>query len=269
MVAGLGDGPSGIIDSHAHVASGFSPWRSGSVPADIVSTAAELGIGRSIVSSLGVDAMLENPTADELVLANEAAWAAVIAHPELAGMVLCSGEHSRMSLDLMNRYITDGPFVGIKLWIATRVSDPRVDAIAERAAELGVPVLAHAWHKRVQEFQNESTPTDVATAAARHPETTFIMAHLGGAGQRGVDEVAGLDNVVVDTSGGDPAPGLLEYAVSALGPGRVIFGSDVPVRDPLTALAKVHSAKLDAATRQRILRDNAARVFTRLHSTEG
>lgn len=259
----------GMIDSHAHVASGFSPWRSDSVAADVVSTAADLGVVRSLVSALGAHAALENPSVDELVSANEATLAAVRTHPELAGMVLCSGEHPRASLALLDEHVANGPFVGIKLWIATRVSDRRVDTILCRAADLGVPVLAHAWHKRVPEFRDESTPLDVATAAARHPGTMFVMAHLGGAGRRGVDEIADQENVVVDTSGGDPAPGLLEYAVATLGPHRVLFGTDVPVRDPLTALSKVQAADIDRSAREAVLRDNAIRVFARLQHGGG
>ena len=53
----------------------------------------------------------------------------------------------------------------------------------------------------------------MADLAGRHPGVTIIMAHLSGAGVRGVLDVLPCKNVCIDTSGGQPLAGLVEYAV--------------------------------------------------------
>jgi hypothetical protein len=85
----------------------------------------------------------------------------------------------------------------------------------------------------------------------------IIMAHLTGCGVRGVLAVKDCPNVVVDTSGAAPEAGLVEYAVAQLGAGRVLYGSDAPVRDFAVAIARITGSRLDARTQRMILHDNA------------
>ncbi len=89
------------------------------------------------------------------------------------------------------------------------------------------------------------------------------MAHLTGCGVRGVQAVKPCQNVVVDTSGAAPEAGIVEFAVEQLGAERVLYGSDVPIRDFGVALARITGSRLDAATQRKILYDNA-RALLRL-----
>jgi len=254
-----------VIDAHAHLGSGFAPWRTDDVAADLVATSAEVGIGHTLVSTLGTESLLDHPSPDELRAANRITAAAVDRFPDaLSGVVYLSPEHPQASLDELNRHVADGPFVGVKLWIAMRANDIRLDPLAARISELGVPVLQHAWYKAVGGFPDESTPADVAELARRHPGLLIQMAHLGGAGRRGVADIAPYPNIVVDTSGGDPVLGEVDHAVAELGADRVVFGSDAPIRDPATALSKVLGADLSEEDCQRVLHGNAARLYRRL-----
>jgi predicted TIM-barrel fold metal-dependent hydrolase len=257
-----------VIDAHTHLGSGFQPWRTDDLAADFVATSAEAGISRSLVSTLGTHSLLAHPTPDELRAANEITAAAVARFPHaLAGVVYLSPEHPAASLDELNRYVADGSFVGVKLWIAMRASDSRLDRLAERITELQVPVLQHAWYKTVDGTPDESTPADVASLARRHPELQIQMAHLGGAGKRGVADIGPYPNIVVDTSGGDPVLGEVDHAVAELGAERVIFGSDAPIRDPATSLSKVFGSRLSERERGLVLRENALRIYRRLGAT--
>jgi uncharacterized protein len=253
-----------IIDAHVHLGSGFAPWRTDDLAADLVATSAEVGIGRSLVSTLGERSLLSHPDPDELRAANRITAAAVARFPSLAGVVYLSPEYPTESLDELNRYVADGPFVGVKLWIAMRANDPRLDPLVARMAELEVPLLQHAWYKTVDGTPDESTPADVAVLAARHPSLRIQMAHLGGAGRRGVADIKPYPNIVVDTSGGDPVLGEVDHAVAELGAERVLFGSDAPIRDPATALSKVLGSGLSPAERRMVLSENAVRVYGRL-----
>lgn len=254
-----------MIDAHGHLGGGLTAWRSADLAADLVATAAELGIERTLVSTLGTTSLLEHPSPDELRAANAITAAAVARFPEaLGGLVYLSPEHPRASLDELARHVVDGPFVGAKLWIAVRAGDRRMDVLAARLTELGIPLLQHAWYKVVDGMADESNPADVAELGRRHPGLTIQMAHLGGAGKRGVADIAPYPNIVVDTSGGDPVLGEVAHAVAELGAERVVFGSDVPIRDPATALAKVTSADLTEEQRSLVLRGNALRLYRRL-----
>ena len=97
--------------------------------------------------------------------------------------------------------------------------------------------------------------------ARRFPDVRIIMAHLTGDGIRGVLAVKHCENVVVDTSGAAPEAGIVEFAVEQLGDKRIVYGSDVPIRDFAVALARVTGSRLTAKQKQRILFENARELL--------
>jgi hypothetical protein len=131
-----------------------------------------------------------------------------------------------------------------------------------KVAELGVPVLHHATYNALgPAAPHESTPADVADLASRFPAVPLIMAHLGHTRVKGLAEIAPHRNVLVDTSGSQPARGLLEEAVRRLGARRVVFGTDLPIRDYASTLGRIYEAPLTDRQRQLILGGNAARLL--------
>jgi len=111
--------------------------------------------------------------------------------------------------------------------------------------------------------------------AERHPDTTFIMAHVAGIFQngnypyfpnlRGLEEtaLAGLPNVYVDTAHYlmYVYPGVIERMVELAGPEHLVFGTDVPLQGPLQmrfAIEAVRAAGIPADAKERILCRNAA-----------
>ena len=163
--------------------------------------------------------------------------------------------------DELTRSVAEGPLVGIKLWHAVNCRDARLDPIMERAAELGVPVLHHAWYKSGGLSENESSPADVADLGRRFPEVTLVMAHLSGSGCRGVADIKPYPNISVDTCGSQPEHGFVEYAVEQLGAERVVFGSDAPGRDFSCQLGRVQGADITEEQRRAILTENGARLL--------
>jgi predicted TIM-barrel fold metal-dependent hydrolase len=169
--------------------------------------------------------------------------------------------HPDESLAELDRCVGKEGMVGVKLWVAVLASDRRVRGIAEKAVALDVPVLQHVWIKAGGNSPGESTPDDVAALARAVPHCRLIMGHLNGGGLKGIEAVADLPGVSVETGGSDPETGIVEAAVRRLGTRRVIFGSDVTGRHFGTQLAKVTGAGLSIKAQRRILWDNLARLL--------
>ena len=70
-----------------------------------------------------------------------------------------------------------------------------------------------------------------------------------------------MPNVWVDTSGAYPIDGILEYAVEHLGAERVLYGSDIPIRESRVKIGHVLGARISAADKNKILYDNAAKLL--------
>jgi len=232
--------------------------------ADMVARALAHGIERQCISSLGNRGYTPDPTVEEVRKANDHVLEAMAAHPgHLIGFCYVNPRHGQDAVAEIERCVVRGGMAGIKLWVACKASDPLVDPVLDRAAELGIPVLQHAWNKTVGQMEHESTPADVAEMGRRHPRVPIVMAHLMGAGYRGILEIAPVPNVHVDTSGGDPEAGVVEYAVKALGAERVLFGSDAPGRSYGVQLGKVLGADLTPGQRDLLLGGNAERILGR------
>ncbi len=230
----------------------------------VLAVAARAGVDEVVllgaVGQVGYD-----PTPAQIRQANDASLAWMRMRPDVChGFCYLNAAHDPgFSREEAARCFAAG-MVGVKLWISVEATDPRLDPICELAAARGFPVLHHAWYKTTGQQYHESTPADLAHLARRHPDTTIIMAHLTGAGQRGVAEVRDLPNVLIDTSGSQPSAGLLEYAVAELGADRVLFGSDAPGRDFAVAVERVRGAALSPRQKRLILGGNVGRLLARL-----
>lgn len=155
-------------------------------------------------------------------------------------------------------------FRGLKLEIANNARAACMRPVMAAAARHDLVVLQHSWSMtKIRQRRFHSDPADTALLARRFPNVRVIMAHLTGCGVRGVLEAKGVDNLWVDTSGGAPEAGLLEYAVAQLGVERVLYGSDAPVRDLAVALARITGSELSGPEQRKILFENA-RTLLRL-----
>jgi hypothetical protein len=145
--------------------------------------------------------------------------------------------------------------------VALLCSEPNLDPICERAAELGAPVLQHTWLKITGNLQYESTPWDVAEIAQRHPETNFILGHSGGNWEMGYRIVQDFPNVYPEVAGGDPELGQTEMGVAMVGADRLVYGSDAPGRSFASQIAKIHGADISEDDRAKILGGNMQRML--------
>ncbi|MGH7145801.1 MAG: amidohydrolase family protein [Planctomycetota bacterium] len=248
-----------IVDTHTHY------WHPPVYDRAIVERFLRLNRAAGIATSIelgNVGAYGPYPTPEQLREANDQTLALVRDFPaELAGLVYVNPSHGQAALDEINRCVRDGNLIGIKLWVSNRAGDERVFPVAERALDLDVGILQHTWNKTVDQGADESTTRDVVELARRYPALRIQVAHLTGINFWGVLDLVPFPNVVVDTSGGQPQSGLVEFAVRHLGAERVVYGSDWPIRDLGCQVARVTGSKLTPAEQRQVLSTNARRFW--------
>jgi len=134
-------------------------------------------------------------------------------------------------------------------------------AIFEFAARHRAIMLTHSSEKN-------SLAADFIPWANEFPEVRLILAHIG-CGWDGdlTHQVKAIlqsrhGNVFADTSSARSiTPGLIEWAVREVGIDRVLFGTDTPLYHTAMQRARIDHADLSFDSRQKILRDNALRLF--------
>lgn len=165
------------------------------------------------------------------------------------------------SISELERCIKKHAFKGVKFEVSINCRNPKLVPLMRRIEELKVPLLHHCWYKTTGKCDEESDPADIAFLAQKFPKVKIIMAHLAGCRHLGIENIANCPNVYIDTSGGQPVAGLVEYAVRRIGASRLLFGSDSPYRDMACQLGRIYGADLDAASKQKILCDNAKELL--------
>lgn len=213
---------------------------------------------------------LQNPTPEQLIQQNNDVLRALAAFPDrLFGFVYLSAEHIETSLAELERCVANGPMVGVKLWVAGRCNNPSLDPLIVRAAELKALVFQHTWIKTGGNYPGESTPDELVALAQRFPSVPLICGHTGGNWRLGLRAIQHQPNLYADLAGSDPTAGITETAVAALGPDRVLYGSDAPGRSFATQLAKVHGADIPESIKQKIFHANLHRLLTPILTAKG
>ena len=136
-----------------------------------------------------------------------------------------------------------------------RLTESIVDPLLEVCCRRRLPVYAHTGTPICSE------PFQLAELARRFPSVTFIMGHAAypdfwydvtGALQQ-------APNLLVETSCQMTA--VLQQAIDAAGPERVLFGSGWPRSTPAIEIRKMRSMGLPAGSLEKIMRSNAMRCW--------
>ena len=188
-------------------------------------------------------------------------------YPELLiGMIQLNPNSVDRSLDAINRWLRDGPMLGVYFPGSgpgsLTCSHKNFHRIVERIIDVRGVIMQHTWYKTGgKQGPGESTPAELAELAARFPEQPFLCAHGGGEWEQGLRAVRRSANVYVETSGFDSTAGFLEMAIREVGARRIIFGSHLPSRSLGTELGKVIGAQLSDDERRLILGGNYRRIL--------
>lgn len=211
-----------------------------------------------------------DPSPDEFRRQNDQVIQAISHwHDRAFGFAYLNPKHVDESLAEIDRCIRNGPLVGIKLWVARSCRDEALDAVITRTAALNAVIYQHTWFKTGGNRDGESTPDDMAILAARHPTVPLVCGHSGGNWELGIRAVRKLPNVSVEIGGFDPTAGVIEMAVQEVGADRILYGSDAGGRSYASQLAKVMSADIPEADKQKILGGNLKRMLMPILRAKG
>ena len=186
----------------------------------------------------------------------------------ILGMIQLNASDVAASLDALNRWLRDGPMVGVYFPGggpgALTCTHPNFHPLVERIAELKGVIMQHTWIKTGgKQGPGESTPAELAELAAKFPGQEFLCAHAGGEWEQGIRAVRDSPNILIETSGFDATAGFVEMAVREIGPERIVFGSHLPSRSLGTELSKVTAADISEDAKKQILGGNFRRLLER------
>lgn len=259
-----------LIDVHAHFLHDRSPrgdWQERN--ASRFRAGERVGITvhvASILGSWGATSPIYFPSPSDIEYGNDFLLRLQRANPtRVRGYAVVNPNFTQHALAELARCL-DAGMVGIKLAASRRADDPLLDPICQAARDRGVPVLHHIWQHRRREYpgQEASDASELATLARRHPEVTFLLAHIGGGGDwiHSLAALRRVPNIMVDLSGSGVDGGMLEACVQAVGVERLLWGCDLTID---TGWAKLRYLEhlLTSADLDLVRWRNAARVFPR------
>lgn len=260
-----------LIDVHAHF---FAEWSARADWAALndgrLAGGERIGITwhvASVLGSWGATSPTYFQSADDTVRGNDFMLEVQRRHPaRVRSYVAVNPNDGEQACAEVDRCVALGA-VGLKLAAARRCDDPVLDPIIARAAAHRLPVLHHIWQHRRRHWpsQDISDGADLAVLAARHPDVSFILAHIGGGGDyahtfAAVDEVP---NIHLDLSGSGIDRGMLDDALAAVGPRRLLWGADITLCTGLAKLWALEVIGLGEDDLADIRWRNAARLFPR------
>ena len=170
---------------------------------------------------------------------------------------LHSTRFGKAALDELDRCRHDYGMRGLKIYSTPEMSiaEPAMIPILEKCVELDFPILGH------------TTPQECEYLLSAVPEAKLIMAHAGsqpfarGDWNRAIMAAQRFPNLYLDTACSTIDTGFLEACVSALGPERIIFGTDTPLLDPWPQLIKIRDTRLDRRALDLIMGGNILRLM--------
>ena len=257
-----------LIDVHAHFlhpACGRADWEARN--ASRLRAGERMGITvhvASILGSWGHTSPTYFPSPADVRAGNDALLVLQRVHPGVVhGYACVNPNFTTHAVAEIDRCAAAG-MIGIKLAASRRADDELLDPICRRAVEHRLPILQHVWQHRRRDWpgQEASDARELCVLAARHPEATFILAHIGGGGdwEHSLAAVRRQPNVYVDLSGSGVDGGMLDACLAAVGSARLLWGTDLTM-DTAWAKLRYLAHRLDPAALEAVGWRNAARIF--------
>ncbi|NLD86915.1 MAG: amidohydrolase family protein [Clostridiales bacterium] len=159
-------------------------------------------------------------------------------------------------------YADNPAFVGFKLLggYNGQYTESVYSYAFDYANERGCPVVCHTW---------ESNPplSQMAEIASKHPNLSFIIAHLGGGSERTTREAAEyineLDNLYTDTCGSLYNTLSIEDIVEMVGADKILFGTDAVDIDPRLDFGRMAFSMISDGDKKKIFAENYLKILSK------
>lgn len=105
---------------------------------------------------------------------------------------------------------------------------------------------------------------EVETLAAKFPNVRWVVAHCGSdfhTADMAIEAMRKHPNIFAEITLTPVPLGIIDYLVAGAGADRVLYGSDLPMRDPRQQLGWVIFSRLDPEAKKQVLAGNAMRVI--------
>jgi predicted TIM-barrel fold metal-dependent hydrolase len=258
-----------LIDVHAHFffeGCGRADWAA--LNASRLAAGERIGIRfhvASVLGSWGATSPTYFQSPADTVRGNDVMRVLQDRHPDrIRAYVAVNPNDAGFAVAEVDRCVAWGA-IGLKLAAARRCDDPVVDPVIARAEVHQLPVLHHIWQHRRRHWpsQDISDGADLAVLATRFPRVAFILAHIGGGGDYAHTFAAVRDvpNVYLDLSGSGIDRGMLDDALDAVGPRRLLWGADITMETGLAKLWALEVIGLPTGDLADIRWRNAERIF--------
>ncbi|HEX5415212.1 MAG TPA: amidohydrolase family protein [Chloroflexota bacterium] len=217
-------------------------------PADLLELEDRAGIQRAVI----VPACTLWPD-------NEGLAKAIREYPRFSGCAIVNPHFGEKAVQELERCVVDRGIKGLKLmptFHGYAVDSELVDPLMGKARELGIPVTAHSgsWNAH---------PLQIAALAERYPEVPIIMEHSGyrwylrdaiTAAQHCPNIYLGLSIIATETV-------MIPTIFKAVGPNRMVFGSDAPSAYPDLAAEAIRRLKFGAEAEALIFGGVLGRIY--------
>ena len=154
-------------------------------------------------------------------------------------------------------YAADKRFIGMKpyFFFGVEYHHPSYDVWWEYGDKHKLYALIHPSREDLLE---------VETLAPRYPNVRWVIAHAAGSYAMADMAIAAMkknSNVYAEITLTPVPLGILEYMVEQVGEDRILYGSDLPMRDPRQQMGWVVYSRLPLAVKEKILSTNALNVI--------
>jgi predicted TIM-barrel fold metal-dependent hydrolase len=158
---------------------------------------------------------------------------------------------------LIPELYSDSRFIGMKPYtrFGIRYDSPKYDVFWEYGNERGFYALLHRIAPDFSEIHN---------LAPKYPNIIWVPVHCGGSypvADMAIECIKRYPNVYAEITL-TPVPfGMIDYLAEHAGADRILYGSDLPMRDPRQQLGWVLYSRLSVEDKKKILGGNAVKVL--------
>lgn len=239
----------GVIDVHGHVGPWPFPMRGRGI-GDVQDLMKRRGLQKCVVSST-------RAIVSDFITGNAELAEALRECPDVYGYVTVNPNCPEESICEIDKYLADPKFVGLKMHPAysrSPIDGEGALRIARRIEGKGVPFLIHTM--------GPGECARIGRLAEQIPDVPIIMGHGGAAAWReSLGVVRNTGNTYVEFCCSTEEYGKIRQVLDAVGPERVMFGSDLGLFDPAYNLGTYEEAGLTPEEEAAVMRDNAQRLF--------